>query len=85
MEKGEEITGLRANLYSLAAVVICLARSHAKRDHNIISPVFPRPSDMIFALHLPNFPNFCAFWLVFLHDSANNICLSHQPTCAATT
>lgn len=27
MREDEEVTGLRANLYSLAAVVICLARS----------------------------------------------------------
>ena len=26
MREDEEVTGLRANLYSLAAVVICLAR-----------------------------------------------------------
>lgn len=41
MIENEGFTGLRANLYSLAAVVICLARfqnttsKKAKRDHNI--------------------------------------------------
>lgn len=41
MREDEGVMGLRANLYSLAAVVICLARPQyttskkAKRDHNI--------------------------------------------------
>ncbi len=49
MREDEEVMGLRANLYLLAAVVICLARLQnstrktAKRDHNIcLSPAnFP--------------------------------------------
>ena len=67
-ERGEEVTGLRANLYSLAAVVICLARSQnttskERLSENIIllhlrlSLVnFPRSSDMIYTFTYRTFP-----------------------------
>lgn len=72
MEEGEGITGLRANLYSLAAVVIFLARlpnttsRKAKREHNIcaFSPCnFPCPSDMIYPSPAKDFTHFG--WVFF--------------------
>lgn len=54
MREDEEVTGLRANLYSLAAVVICLARSQNTTSKK-------RLSETITLLHLHlslvNFPH----------------------------